>query len=160
MVGANPWSGALLTDWPANGVFLDRLDPHFRPSSLAYLTAHDGAERTLLLSENTDAGLQTDANEARVGFVWVPHLVAGVPDPGDRVLRINVDRRHGDGSLRFARPASFHTGGVNVALASGATQFLTAHIDYLVFVQLMTPDDHGLKHPGTNHEVAPPFRIE
>ena len=147
-------------DWPANGVFLDRLAPNVPRCTLAYLEAHDGAERTLLLAENTDAGLWTDASEARVGFVWVPNLVDGRPDSGDRVLRINAERRRGDNSLRFARPASFHGGGVNVAFASGGTQFIMEKIDYLVFVQLMTPDDHGLKIPGSDQPVSPPFRIE
>ena len=147
-------------DWPANGVFLDRLPRNTPRCTLAYLVAHDGAERTLLFSENTDAGLWTDFSEARVGFVWVPNLVDGRPDPGDRVLVINADRRRGDGSLRFARPASFHTGGVNVAFAGGGTQFITERIDYLVFVQLMTPDDRGLKVPGSDQPVQPPFRSE
>ena len=147
-------------DWPANGVFLDRLAPGATRCTLAYFETHDGAERTLLLSENTDTGLWTDFLEARVGFVWVPNLVDGRPDSGDRVLRMNADRRRGDGSLRVARPASFHGGGVNVAFASGSTQFIMEKIDYLVFVQLMTPDDRGLKIPGSDQPVSPPFRIE
>jgi prepilin-type processing-associated H-X9-DG protein len=147
-------------DWPANGVFLD----HFsRPPgadyqvSLAYLNEHDGAEHTLLLSENVDAGLWTDADEPRVAFVWAANLVNGEPSPQNVLFRINRRRGEGDGSLPFARPSSYHAGGVNAAFCDGATRFLSENVDYMLFCRLMTPDGTGLKQPGSNKPIAAPY---
>ena len=38
----------------------------------------------------------------------------------------------------FARPASTHSGGVNVVFADGHTQFLRDDIDYTVYQRLLT----------------------
>ena len=40
----------------------------------------------------------------------------------------------------FARPASSHGGGANVAFCDGHSQYLRDDIDYVVYVQLMTPN--------------------
>jgi hypothetical protein len=151
------------SDWPANGVFLDLFTPGATGSaggtSVAFIQQHDGVENTLLLSENVDSGLWTDHAEAQVGFVWVAGIHNGLPDPGDRLLRINQLAGQGDGSLRFARPSSRHRGGVNMVYASGAVQFLSEDIDYLVFARLMISDSHGAEIPGSDDPVPPPYRL-
>lgn len=43
----------------------------------------------------------------------------------------------------FARPSSFHAGGVNMGFVDGHVQFIPASISYTVYMQLMTPD--GMK---------------
>lgn len=151
------------TDWRANGVFLDgSAQPRslHQPTTLDYLQQHDGAEFTLLLSENVDAGDWTDTQEASLGFVWVDGIVDGRPSPGDRLLRINQRTDQGDGSMRFARPSSHHPAGVNVVFANGRTEFLQSNIDYQVFVRLMTPNDAQLTTPGSNQLLKPPYRTE
>jgi hypothetical protein len=148
-------------DWPANGLLLDAFTPPqfpVEPLSLEQLNQGDGAEQTLLVSENLDCGLWTDHEEAQVSFLWVPHLVDGQPDPGDELLRINHQAGQGDGSRRFARPSSKHPAGVNAVFASGRTQFLNQEIDYLVYARLMTSDTFGVTLPGTQQPVDPPYR--
>jgi prepilin-type N-terminal cleavage/methylation domain-containing protein len=61
-----------------------------------------------------------------------------------------------------ARPASNHTGGVNVAFLGGATRFLRESIDYRVYQQLMTSDDRKSQlakppiiAPGWTTNIAP-----
>ena len=41
----------------------------------------------------------------------------------------------------WARPSSFHGGGVNVTFSSGRTMFLRETIDYSIYIALMTPYD-------------------
>lgn len=143
-------------DWPANGVFLDYFS---RPASadcqvtLDSINAHDGAEHTLLLSENVDAGRWTDFEEPRVAFVWVANLVNGEPSPQGVLFRINRRRGEGDGTMQFARPSSYHRGGVNAVFCDGSTRFLSENMDYLVFCRLMTPDGTLTKQAGTTNPV-------
>ncbi len=149
-------------DWQANGLFLDLFKNGEKgdgnSTTVAFVGQHGGPQATLLFSENVDSGLWTDHGEAQVGFVWVPGFVEGVPDPGDQVLRINQSIGVGDGSMKFARPSSYHGAGVNVAYVSGRLQFLNQDIDYLVFTRLMMVDSDGAKLPGTDTPVPPPYR--
>jgi hypothetical protein len=150
-------------DWPANGVFLDRFRPPLRDwypfeVTLDYVNEHDDAACTLLLSENVDCGGWTEVKEARIGFVWSPGSTGPSGRPAPRILQINRQRGQGDGSLRFARPASYHPGGVIAAYASGATSFINESIDPVVFARAMSPDDAGLTWPGTDQTIGPPYR--
>jgi len=149
-------------DWPANGVFMDRFSESGRaadPATLEFIKMHDGANATLLLSENVDSGDWTDSREALVGFVWVAEFVDGRPNRGKKLLGINRLVGKGDGSIRFARPSCYHSGGVNVAFCSGRTQFLDADIDYLVFARLMMCDNTNVKQPGSDELIEPPYRV-
>jgi type II secretory pathway pseudopilin PulG len=157
-----PPSDEFPPDWPANGVFHD-LAAEKGPSPIVtsqYVAEHDGLARTILFSENADAGDWTATAEHRVGFVWVAELVDGRPDPGGALWPINVRGGQGDGSPRFARPSSYHGGGVNVAYCSGAVEFLSDQIDYLLFTRLLTPDGGGLKRPGGKEPLPAPYRTE
>jgi hypothetical protein len=150
-------------DWPANGVFLDAFgrveQDHDGRVSVPYIEQHDGLANTLLISENLDSGEWTDDTEARVGFVWRPQPEPGASETADRLLHINQFAGQGDGSIRFARPSSFHGGGVNVVFADRKTQFLNEQIDYVVFARLMMCNSHNTKFPGTDRPVPPPYRV-
>ncbi len=199
-------------DWRANGVFMHLFpyDGKGRPirteaCTLKYISVNDGASRTLLFSENSDAGFWTGVAEAEVGFVWEATLVDGRPAPA-AIARINqstgerweqvvaarnrelqlalassgiacvtcypggppldppspplppwdpppnedpdappadpqpyIDQAHR--ALRFARPSSFHPGGVVVTFADGHGEFLDENIDYVAYCQMMAPND-------------------
>jgi hypothetical protein len=158
-----PLRGNFPPDWPANGVFLDLFGRAERAkelsTSVAYIEKHDGAKNTLLLSENVDSGEWTDDAESKVGFLWRPDVEGDVPAPAGQILQINRRVGEGDGSLRFARPSSFHPGGVNVAFVSGRVQFLNEQINDLVYVRLMMTNSREPKFPGTDQLVPPPHRL-
>jgi len=139
------------TDWPANGAYFNRFD-RTRPlvtMTRQYLDEHDGAAHTLLCSENVDAGAWTDHEEPLVGFVWRADLVDGRPAPGKELLAINVRRGEGDGSYLFARPSSYHPGGVNATYCDGHGDFLDESVDYLVFCRMMASHWAEARWPGT-----------
>ncbi len=48
---------------------------------------------------------------------------------------------HGRAAASWARPASYHSGGVNVAFGGGRVIFLRETIDYNVYIALMTLND-------------------
>jgi hypothetical protein len=74
--------------------------------SIPYIVKHDGAQNTLMLSENLQGGLWTDTEEANVGMVWFrePDECSGINECKD------VGQRPQD--IRYARPSSNHPGGV------------------------------------------------
>lgn len=153
--------GELPADWAANGIFQDLFHEgaaDLPAVSAAYLTEHDGQANTLLMSENVDAGQWTDHEEAFVGFIWNANLTGGLPTPGGDLLAINELRGEGDGTARFARPSSFHVGGVNAVYASGSAQFISEKIDWLVFTQLMSSWGEAAKLPGTDEHVPKAYR--
>lgn len=175
-------------DWPANGVFLDRFREPVRnvyPYVVTgeFLLEHDddepqedgkhdaeresdndhrrpflGGSYTLLISENVDSGLWTDTSEAQIGFMWTPTLAAPHEPPAVQILHINQRRGEGDGGIEFARPASYHVGGVNVAYVSGATAFINESISPVVLARAMAPDDAGITWPGSDEPIGKPYR--
>lgn len=159
----NTKESELPPDWQSNGLFFDhRVEPEARRvmTSLNWLTRRDGAETTLLFSENIDAGSWTDSDEAMTGFVWTANMdAAGNPTSLPDVLRINQERGAGDGSLKFARPSSYHRGGVNVVMASGASRLVNDQIDYLVWQRLMVADGTTVKLAGQDEPAPKPWRL-
>ncbi len=102
----------------------------------------DGLAHTLLLSENYDAGLWHQVAESRTAFIFYP--------PGTQPGHyINGPTRPGPASFLNARPASYHSGGVNVLFAGGNGQYLAAAIDYAVYCALMTPNGSASREPGS-----------
>ncbi len=110
----------------SSGVFFDHCP--FDPAdslvmTLDYLTEHDGAEKTLMLSEHRRPAkwnaLEPEA--AEVGFLWYPDEQAETP------------------LALAARPSSYHPGGFQVTYCDGHGDFLSYEIDGRVYRQLMTP---------------------
>ncbi len=100
------------------GVFLDYSRGKDR-MTLDFISDHDGESYTLLLSENIDAGLWTDHDEAKLSFLWNSAL----PRDGDPIY-----------------PTSQHLKGANAIFVGGNTEFLSINIDVLVLRQMMTSD--------------------
>jgi hypothetical protein len=112
----------------AAGVFFDHCvaDPAKRlEMTLAYLIAHDGAGRTLMLSERREPAVwsELDPPAASVGFLW---------------------RAEG---LSRDRPSSFHVRGFNVLYCDGRGEFLSDDLAPRVYRLLMTTNSEAaLKH--------------
>ena len=87
-----------------------------------------------------------------MGMVWFrkPDACSGINRCGDL-----EDRPH---DIRYARPSSYHPGGVIAAFCDGHTQFISDEIDYIVYQHLMTPDDKGAELPRAtiNLDASPP----
>lgn len=131
------------SDTGVTGVFHNHTVDEPVRVSIPYLAEHDGAQYTLMLSENCQAGMWTDTEEADVGMVWFRK-----PEDGLAVNqgKDDVDLRPHD--VRFARPSSRHPGGVIATFCDGHSQFLSEMIDYTVYQQLMAPDDKAAGLPG------------
>jgi prepilin-type N-terminal cleavage/methylation domain-containing protein/prepilin-type processing-associated H-X9-DG protein len=127
---------------------------------------------TWLGGESPANGQPEFGTEQQLGFVWV---VAENPQPGnaiDQQERINreteIDSPASDLDLyhpdvpRFARPASGHSGGVNVVFADGHTDFLREDIDYIVYQQLLTTNGKKCVDPEdwtANLSVNQPIQV-
>ncbi len=141
-----------------------------RPTmSLDYLSQHDGATNTIMLSENIQATEYVPTNaatggiryiaQADVGMVWDGHTYPASPtpypdcqiqDPATSVPtgKINVGRDDlpGDDTRhRYARPSSRHPSGVVMSFCDGHQQFVSDTMDYHVFRHLMTPDSRDAR---------------
>ena len=130
-------------DGPADGLFFNHdVDGEPVTTSFDYVSEHDGTATTLLLSENIQAGKWTDKEEANLGMVW--HR-----EP-DECSPINACLDAGDRpqDVRYARPSSYHSGGVIVSFCDGHQYFLREDIDYRVYQHLMTPDSAAAGVPG------------
>ncbi len=180
--GIKDWAGSatMPRDWGGNGVFFDRFTGDARivkdkadgipivTMSRGYIARHDGLQNTILLTENVDAGNYNDIYETRVGILWSPkgtidkttnppHLV-----PWDENMRINAGIGKAEGAANptpFARPSSYHPGGVNVAFCDGRVIFLSEKIDYYVYCLLMSTNGQRVREPGSN-KVIPNFAVE
>jgi len=163
-----PWAGVFANhcapnaDSDGDGV-PDTFDPTYEPRkawvcSLDYVSQHDGASYTTLLSERAgdvywwrlsgdpaspaadwdgicDAG-QASTLEDNLGimwdFAWVNRTASG--DPNNNFV-INYDKE--DGSR--PRPSSLHPGGVVMSFTDGRQTFVRESIEYGVYQQLLTP---------------------
>jgi type II secretory pathway pseudopilin PulG len=137
-------------DWPANGVFDNRLkgtgDNH-RIFQTSLADVLDGQSNTIMLAENPNLQLWHEpGSEFAVGIIWQrPDQNANAP------LMINkefteafaLDRDH-------ARPASFHPGGFLVTMCDGTVHFVAESVDYTVFMRLMTSQGAKYQEPGSN----------
>jgi prepilin-type N-terminal cleavage/methylation domain-containing protein/prepilin-type processing-associated H-X9-DG protein len=163
-----------------NGVFADAAG-YERASAKAPITRmgaiKDGAGTTIMMAENIHKTYYDASNvptfswltgtrtgvEQQLGMVWVvPPSGQTAPQPGDT---INNQERIGGNSAnvadfppnmpRFARPASAHGSGANIAFCDGHSQYLRDDIDYIVYVQLMTPNGRKCVDPD-NHDNGLP----
>ncbi len=155
-------------DQAACGVFHSHDDPNFSATpnppvkvSLEYITTHDGASYTLLLTENMDtdkwAPIDQSGNprymlgEANLGVIW-HHWYVPPDDPQSPPEKINYNL---EGNL--PRPSSRHPGGVIVSFTDGRQVFLRENIDYLIYQHLMTPwserAGQAVGMPGTGNNL-------
>ena len=134
----------------ANGVFFDQygpgkrgsFNPHYaRSVSMEYLAQHDGASRTLMLSENVQlvtTWYTTAEDRAPLAMVWYQDAL-DTNGSGLETHRINHGKTlDAAGRLDFARPSSNHFHGVNVTFCDGHGKFISDSIDYRVYKQTMT----------------------
>lgn len=131
---------------------------HHRPS-----TVLDGLTNTITLTENVRTGY--DPSQSKPLYSWAspnPVLTSfyiGNPCTGGDCSPGNVDYRRANAG-QFAInsgltspegespvPNSFHTGGVNMAFGDGRVQFVSQHIDGLVYACLVSPQ--GMHLEGT-----------
>ncbi len=135
------------SDTLADGVcFNHDVDAEPPTMSLDYLTTHDGASYTVLLSENIQAGRWTDTTEANLGMVW-----SRSPGPCSRINQCS-DASDRPQDLKYARPSSHHPGGVVASFCDGHTIFLSDQVDYRVYQHLMIPDSSAAGVPGQFNE--------
>jgi prepilin-type N-terminal cleavage/methylation domain-containing protein/prepilin-type processing-associated H-X9-DG protein len=159
--------GYISSQKAANGVFANRFDTTTRVTLGDF---RNGSSNTLMASESLLAG-QWDPpllwngplNAAGypgldAGFCWLYASESGITAaaisplaqglPGSAVtpqMRINYEKNtltSTGGDVQYARPSSLHPGGVNVMFADGHGQFLGDGIQYHIYQQLMTPNDH------------------
>ena len=123
-------------DTQADGLFFNH-DVDGKPvtTSFVYVSDHDGASTTLMLSENIQAGRWTDKEEANLGMVWHRE-----PDECSPINACLLDAGDRPQDVRYARPSSYHPGGVMASFCDGHQLFLREDIDYRVYQHLMTPD--------------------
>ncbi|MBI3467712.1 MAG: DUF1559 domain-containing protein [Planctomycetes bacterium] len=155
-------------DHPDNGVFqtseiLQTAGGFYRLGALGqsmgsdFITRHDGLSTTLMLSERIDAGLWTDIDERKLGFVWQPAVDPLPSSPRDYTMcRLNGKPLLAppNADSRWSRPSSHHPGGVNVAFAGGNVRFISDEIDYHVWILLMTSNGAGARDPGADKQTV------
>ena len=131
---------------PANGIFTDQHETGARFINTAYLAAHDGQSATLMFSENVQVGtwsiegLSEPADPTDIfpkestSFCW------WINPSAENLLKhkINGDLNTSTLAPAYARPSSFHPGGVNVVFADRRCIWLADTIDYKLFTQLCT----------------------
>jgi prepilin-type N-terminal cleavage/methylation domain-containing protein/prepilin-type processing-associated H-X9-DG protein len=155
----------------------------------------DGAATTIMLAENVHKTYDPPSSSAPPRFSWgfgteqhlaIVWVASNPPRPGDTYVDQEAINRVGEDVYddnpmydpnmpRFARPASNHSGGVNVAFGDAHVEFLRENIDYVVYQQLLTPNgkkcvdprDHsaGVNPPEPTHPIyqfrrAPPLSEE
>jgi prepilin-type N-terminal cleavage/methylation domain-containing protein/prepilin-type processing-associated H-X9-DG protein len=142
----------------------------------------DGAGTTIMMGENIHKSYVTTsgtpwfswvapsfgkpAAEQQMGIVWVvPPGGATVPNPPNPPAGTITDQERIGGNKYgvvdfepskpwFARPASSHGSGANIAFCDGHSQYLRDDIDYIVYVQLMTPNGRKCVDP-VKHTPVP-----
>jgi prepilin-type processing-associated H-X9-DG protein len=155
-------------DFAANGVFHTGVaqspDDKIIVTVSEFIADHDGLGTTLLMSENADTRVWSDTNERYAGFTW--HHVDGQPGPqaisplasmGINVLTGQSKKNFPQApALGYARPSSFHQGGVNTAFCDGHVRFIGDKISYRVYQALMTPNGAAAVDNSTPQGTALP----
>jgi len=173
-----------------DGVFFVRYNKAMTGSpqltwSMSLKRIPDGASRTLMLSENIQAGeyssaaffspppysfLPADDLKSQVtmycdaqlltGFVW-DHDPASATSPPTDERRINGNKDFGPrapaNNCYYSRPSSNHPGGVNAAMCDASVLWLREDIEYKVYQQLMTSDGANSNMPGPDSDPNAPI---
>ncbi|MGQ9576694.1 MAG: DUF1559 family PulG-like putative transporter [Thermoguttaceae bacterium] len=147
-------SATVPPDTAANGVLHNLYD--FPQPTMRLADIKDGASSTLLVSENIQATEwfpREDTMEPRRPLESDAGMVWWATEPWPATAGINRGRNDlipqppQPPPIEYARPSSFHPGGVVAAFCDGHTQFLDEGIDYRVFRQMMAPHDVGASIP-------------
>lgn len=101
----------------------------------------DGAQQTILLSENLNAGFWTSAKidasggspvlQSNVGMVWWS-TASGLPWVSAVPTQVEINSQTSNAGFA-ARPSSHHPGGVNAIMADGHAEFISERVEYTVF---------------------------
>ena len=160
-------------DWIPNGVYVNRFNDAlglwgavinpFPPQSVSpeSINRGDGQETTIMLTENLQSQSWVyDPNglfsfgpyaEPFVGVVWWANNPGSVP--ANTLWKINGDgvpisgQSNISDDIEYARPRSYHPGGVVVHYCDGHGTFLTDSIDYFVYCQIMSSHGANTKVP-------------
>jgi prepilin-type N-terminal cleavage/methylation domain-containing protein len=182
--GPMPGGGGQRT---GDGVFFIRYEPKSRWRSplvewdVRWSHIRDGLNQTLMFTENIQAGEYSSAayfsppsaasevgrlvSDAQLltGFVWDWDPAIATSPPTDE-RRINGKKDFGPRapttSYYYSRPSSFHPGGVNAAMCSGAVIWLRDDIEYRVYEQLMTSDGVHSNMQGPKTDPNAPINYE
>ncbi len=147
-----------LVEEPASAVFLNHAVPKTQRKSISldYLSAHDGASNTLAFSENIhatswvpsadSAGTPRLPSEYDLCMLWTPSPAAQCANSETRIAAINKCLRDSQNlygpHLYLSRPSSRHPGVVIVTYCDGHGTTQRDNIDWLVYKQLLTPDNY------------------
>ena len=146
-------------DYRENGVAFRGANP-LTSNSLSDITKYDGANTTILLAENVNAGLWDDYSDVIVNFaredrqctIWWPIELGSQPRIGLSEATRDVEKKKkgslGIDDIDYARPSSMHRSGFNVSFCGGNSRFISDEIDYIVYAKLMTPHGAQCKKPA------------
>lgn len=148
-------------DWPANGVFDNRMKGSadsikVHKTSLADVSNGDGSANTIMIAENMDVirwnlnGWSVSSNndaEFNACIVW---------QDGTNTIDQQLNRNTLTGALSetVARPSSNHSAGFNVVFCDGHVKFMSEGIDYSVYQRLMTSNGKKYKQAGLTTTVS------
>lgn len=169
-------------DWPANGVFDNRLKGNppnagadtmlkIYKTTMADVTNGDGATNTILLAENSDLEEWNYCpTEFHVGIVWddtgnlgqvigkYPPPQQGAPPntkPDTLAAMYNLGSPNPSTVVPFARPLSQHPTGFMAAFCDGRTKFVSDATSYNVYALLMSSKGKKYMPAGMNTITSP-----
>jgi prepilin-type N-terminal cleavage/methylation domain-containing protein/prepilin-type processing-associated H-X9-DG protein len=166
-------------DWPANGVFDNRLkgaiDTHkVDTTRLSDISSADGLSNTIMFGENADFEKWNYApSDIHVCIMWQEYNDRGAPvrltpeqvmndeRPADTLTNLWTQYLSSPTSptpYKYARPLSFHPSGFMIAFCDGRVQFVSETIDYNVYARLMTSD--GQKYKRAGQKNPDPFVLQ
>jgi prepilin-type N-terminal cleavage/methylation domain-containing protein/prepilin-type processing-associated H-X9-DG protein len=127
-----------------------------------YVSKNDGTTSTLLLSENVNAISWPMLEEGATTMVWTPYERWLPLDEKGQQYAINKGheqllddqllefaRNNPQELLKYARPSSNHSGGVNAVFCDGHATYLSDDIDTWVYAQLLSVSNPRATHPFT-----------
>lgn len=137
------------------GVFLDLVPPTSgkRPTkqTLDFITSNDGLSSTIMTSENNQAYMWgPDANICWQGFVFFDSNQNNMGtsqalnwDYRGVKLTTSQASRNANSADAYARPSSYHPGGVNTSWCDSRVVKLNDDIDYEIYKMMLAPNDRG-----------------
>ena len=153
-----PNPSGLPFDWPANGVFCNRLKGLNDLHHIDNMTSpvKDGESNTIMLGENVNAQVwHRSPAEYFACIVWRdPNNTLGKENWPQ--IGLNKEFVGTGAGYEYARPSSYHPGGFMMVMCDGSTKFIAGAIQYDVYMRLMT--SHGTRYlePGLPANPATP----